>query len=100
MGSPNMVPVNHPGKDTSISSGTSLQSAAMENVHPLAGVADLVMETARVRPESIALSYGADSMTFRELAVQSARMATYLISLGAGPDVPIALCLERSFDFI
>ncbi len=39
-------------------------------------------------------------MTFRELATQSAQLATYLIALGAGPDVPVALCLERSFDFI
>lgn len=100
MGSPNMASAIHPGKDLPISIGTAPQPAAMENVHPHASVSDLVRETARLRPESIALSNGADSMTFRELAVQSARLATYLISLGAGPDVPIALCLERSFDFI
>jgi amino acid adenylation domain-containing protein len=100
MGSPNMVSANYLGKDSTLSSEIPPEPAAMENVHLHASVADLVRETARRSPESIALSYGADSMTFRELAVRSARMATYLISLGAGPDVPIALCLERSFDFI
>jgi amino acid adenylation domain-containing protein len=39
-------------------------------------------------------------MTFGELADQAGRLASYLIELGAGPDVPVALCLERSFDFI
>jgi amino acid adenylation domain-containing protein len=39
-------------------------------------------------------------MTFGDLAAQSARLASYLIGLGAGPEVPVGLCLERSFDFI
>jgi amino acid adenylation domain-containing protein len=63
-------------------------------------VAGLMLEAARVNPETIALSAGACAMTFGELAAQSTRLASYLIELGAGPDVPVALCLERSFDFI
>jgi amino acid adenylation domain-containing protein len=63
-------------------------------------VAHLVMEAARSRPEAIALCAAADTLTFGELAAQATRMASYLIELGAGPDVPVALCLERSFDFI
>jgi amino acid adenylation domain-containing protein len=63
-------------------------------------VADLVMEAAKASPEAIALSSGAGSMTFGDLAVQSTRLASYLIALGAGPDVAVGLCLERSFDFI
>ena len=31
---------------------------------------------------------------------KSTRLASYLIALGAGPEVPVALCLERSFDFV
>lgn len=62
-------------------------------------VADLVMEAARSNPNSIALSSGAATLTFGELADRSARLATYLTALGAGPEVPVALCLERSFDF-
>jgi len=63
-------------------------------------VANLVLDAAKSCPESIALSAGADAMTFGELAARSRRLASYLIELGAGPDVPVALCLERSFDFI
>jgi amino acid adenylation domain-containing protein len=63
-------------------------------------VAHLVLEAAKQCPEAIALSAGADVMTFGDLAGQSRRLASYLIALGAQPDVPIALCLDRSFDFI
>jgi len=63
-------------------------------------VADLVMKAAKSFPQTVALAAGADTMTFAELADQSTRLASYLIELGAGPDVPVALCLERSFDFI
>src|SRR5580704_6288853 len=63
-------------------------------------VAHLVMEAARSSPLAIALSAGADTMTFGDLAAQSSRLASYLKSLGAGPDVPVGLCLERSFDFV
>jgi non-ribosomal peptide synthetase component F len=63
-------------------------------------VVDLVIEAAKSAPEAIALSSGADSMTFAELVAQSTRLASYLRALGAGPDVPVGLCLERSFDFI
>jgi amino acid adenylation domain-containing protein len=65
-----------------------------------ASVAELVIKTARSRPEAIALSAGRETMTFGELATRSLRLASYLSDLGAGPDVPVALCLERSFDFI
>ena len=58
------------------------------------------MGAANAFPEAIALSVGANALTFRELAGQSARLASYLIEQGASFDVPVALCLERSFDFI
>jgi amino acid adenylation domain-containing protein len=39
-------------------------------------------------------------MAFSELVTRSTRLASYLTALGAGPEVPVGLCLERSFDFI
>jgi amino acid adenylation domain-containing protein len=65
-----------------------------------ASVADLVLETAKSRPEAIALSAGSDTLSYGDLAAQAKRLASYLTALGAGPEVPVALCLERSFDFI
>lgn len=63
-------------------------------------VADLMMDVAKSSPNAIALSAGANTLTFGHLTTQSARLASYLIALGARPDVPVALCLERSFDFV
>ena len=84
-----------------ISSGGTFHWPVPERTgRPREFVAELVMEAAKSSPEAIALSTGSENMTFGELAVQSARLASYLIALGAGPEVPVALCLERSFDFI
>ncbi len=63
-------------------------------------VADLVMQAAKSFPQAIALSAGAETMTFDQLMAKSTRLASYLMALGAEPDVPVGLCLERSFDFI
>ena len=58
------------------------------------------MERAKSSPQAIALSAGSDTLTYGDLAAQAQRLAGYLTTLGAGPEVPVALCLERSFDFI
>src|ERR1700722_6180144 len=65
-----------------------------------ASVVDLVMKLAQSHPDAIAVSAGKDTLTFGELGSRSKRMASYLVALGAGPEIPIGLCLERSFDFI
>jgi amino acid adenylation domain-containing protein len=90
---------NTVGSDYALPNGAFHSRAAMVN-RRRACVADLVMEAARSSPEAIALSFGAHSMTFGDLTARSTRLASYLIKLGAGPDVPVGLCLERSFDFI
>jgi amino acid adenylation domain-containing protein len=63
-------------------------------------VAHLVIEAASANPDAIALSYGSETMSYRDLTVRASRLANYLVSLGVGPDVPVALCLDRSFDLI
>src|SRR5271154_474186 len=82
------------------STAVALECRASGEERRLICVAHLVMEAARSSPQAIALCAGADTMTFGELAAQSSRLANYLTSLGAGPDVPVGICLERSFDFV
>jgi amino acid adenylation domain-containing protein len=41
-----------------------------------------------------------DTVSYAELIARASRLASYLVFLGVGPDVPVALCLERSFDLI
>ena len=101
MGSLNMatsIQANNLGSDYPSASGMFYRPPALERRR--ACVANLVLDAARSAPETIALSSGADSMTFGELAAQSTRLASYLIALGAGPEVAVGLCLERSFDFV
>ena len=63
-------------------------------------VAHLVLEAARANSLAPALSDGPNMMSYGELADRSLRLASHLVSLGVGPDVPVGLCLERSFDLI
>jgi amino acid adenylation domain-containing protein/non-ribosomal peptide synthase protein (TIGR01720 family) len=49
-------------------------------------------------PNDVALSCGDHQLTYAELNQQANRLAHYLRTLGAGPDVPVAVCFERSLD--
>ncbi len=88
------------GTDYVLRKATLARAVVDGNHRRHATVADLVMEVAKSNPGVVALSAGANTMTFGELAARSSRLASYLTALGAGPDVPIGICLERSFDFI
>lgn len=51
-------------------------------------------------PARIAVVENGKSMTFAELNARANRLARHLQSLGAGRDVPVGLCVERSTDMI
>ena len=51
-------------------------------------------------PDAVALTFENEQMTYRELNEQSNRLASHLRSLGVGPDAPVGLYLERSFDMV
>ncbi|HEX6290904.1 MAG TPA: amino acid adenylation domain-containing protein, partial [Herpetosiphonaceae bacterium] len=50
------------------------------------------------RPESIAVIYGQQHLTYQELNRRANQLAHYLRRLGVGPDVRVGLCVERSLD--
>jgi amino acid adenylation domain-containing protein len=59
------------------------------------------IEAAAARtPEACALIHGAQSLTYRELDARSNRLARHLQDLGVGPEVIVAVCLERSIGAI
>jgi amino acid adenylation domain-containing protein len=88
------------GTDYVLRKATLARAVVDGNHRRHATVGDLVMEVAKSNPGVVALSAGANTMTFGELAARSSRLASYLTALGAGPDVPVGICLERSLDFI
>ncbi|MFD2169571.1 amino acid adenylation domain-containing protein [Tumebacillus lipolyticus] len=51
-------------------------------------------------PDRIAVVEGERTLTYRELDRQANRLAHYLRDRGAGPDVPIAVSLERSIELV
>jgi amino acid adenylation domain-containing protein len=51
-------------------------------------------------PDAIAVASGDVRLTYRELDERANRMAHRLTGLGAGPEVPVAVLMERSVDVI
>ena len=61
-------------------------------------VPGLVAAQALRRPGALALSEGARAITFAELDARAERLAARLAARGAGPEVPVGVCLERSIE--
>jgi amino acid adenylation domain-containing protein len=51
-------------------------------------------------PEKIALTFGAQSLTYKELNQRANQLAHYLINRGVGPETRVAICMDRSFDML
>ena len=51
-------------------------------------------------PESAALAFEEQRLTYRELGQRADQLAGHLRGMGAGPDVVVALLVERSLDMI
>ena len=61
----------------------------------------LIDEVARAWPDAIALSAGGSRcITYRALMTAADALAGELIALGAGPDIPIGICVERSVEHV
>jgi amino acid adenylation domain-containing protein len=50
------------------------------------------------RPEAIAVVWGENQITYRQLNRRANQLAHYLRKLGVGPEVRVGICLERSLD--
>jgi amino acid adenylation domain-containing protein len=60
----------------------------------------LFLRQAARSPQAVALVAGEEEMSYGELAHRAGGVAGRLRALGAGPDVPVALCLERSPEMV
>jgi len=65
-----------------------------------APVYELIRRQAQKAPDSIALRSGGRDLTYAQLEEQAGQLASYLQSNGVGPDVPVALCFDRSVEMI
>ncbi|MCP4662572.1 MAG: AMP-binding protein, partial [bacterium] len=63
-------------------------------------VVELVAVQAARTPERVALVFGDQRVSYRELERRASRLAHTLRGLGAGPEVPVGMAIERSVDLI
>ena len=59
-------------------------------------VSKLAAAQAAATPNAVALTAGGDSITYGDLDKRANQLANYLITLGAGPETIVGLCLDRS----
>jgi len=57
---------------------------------------ELFMQQAANTPDAVAVECDGDSLTYAELDARSNTLAMQLGRLGAGPGIPVALCMQRS----
>jgi len=60
----------------------------------------LIEEQADKSPASAAVVFEGEQLSYRELNARANKLASYLRSMGAAPDVLIGICAERSFDMV
>ncbi|MSU58570.1 MAG: amino acid adenylation domain-containing protein [Pedosphaera sp.] len=63
-------------------------------------VHELFEAQARRTPAAEALVFEEAALTFEQLNRRANQLAHHLIALGVGPEVPVALCVERSLEMI
>ncbi len=55
---------------------------------------------ARITPDSIAVVWGDERVTYGELNERANRLANYLLGQGVGAETPIGICVERSIAMV
>ena len=61
---------------------------------------ELFEAQAEKTPDAVAVVFGDECLTYRELNSHSSQLARYLQSLGVEPDAPVGICMERSLDLV
>jgi amino acid adenylation domain-containing protein len=79
----------------SAANGPSLKVHPSEQLMPR-----MIAAQARLHPDRVALVMGSEKLTYGELELRATQLANYLRTLGAGPEVLVGLCLDRSPQFV
>ncbi|MBR7826928.1 amino acid adenylation domain-containing protein [Actinospica sp. MGRD01-02] len=67
---------------------------------PTSSLTELFSARAELVPDAVAVSCGADELTFRQLEHRSDRLAGLLAARGVGPESLVGVCLPRSPDLV
>ena len=60
----------------------------------------LIEEQATRKPDKVAVVFENRQLTYAELNARANQLARYLQDMGVGPEVPVAICLERSVEMV
>jgi len=60
----------------------------------------LFEQQAEQTPDAVAVVFGSDRLSYRELNRRSNQLANYIRKLGGAPDAPVGICLDRSLEMI
>ena len=63
-------------------------------------VHELIAAQAQATPEVTAVAFAETTLTYRDLDRRAHQLAQQLQALGVGPEVPVAVCIERSPDLV
>ena len=59
-------------------------------------VHQLIEQQVQRTPDAVAVAFGDEELTYRELNQRANRLAHLLVAKGVAPDVPVGVCIERS----
>jgi amino acid adenylation domain-containing protein len=65
-----------------------------------ASVAQLFEEVAAASPDSIAITFGSEQLSYGELNLRANRLAHRLLRMGVGSETLVGCCIERSLNLI
>ena len=83
------------------SPATPAAEAAEAAMLPAGDLVHAMVEAQAIRtPDAVAVTLGDASLRYGELDARADRLATRLRALGVGPDVPVALLVERSLAMV
>src|SRR5437660_4308538 len=68
--------------------------------YPQRCVHELFEEQAEKRPEAVAVEYEGQQLSYGELNRRANQLGHYLRKQGVGPEVKVAICLERSLEMV
>ncbi|HKH45274.1 MAG TPA: amino acid adenylation domain-containing protein, partial [Thermoanaerobaculia bacterium] len=79
---------------------TAASIAGIAGIGAFRSLPERIAEQAARTPEAVAVIFGGRSLTYAELDRRANRLAWHLRSLGVGPEVRVAISMERSPDLL
>ena len=61
---------------------------------------EMIERQADLTPDNVAVVYGAEQVSYRELEQRANQIANYLNRQGVGPEQVVAICMNRSIDMV